>query len=236
MRALYQIFGANRHVIVEVIKTKLVFCAVHDIHKTGVFVVAHAHAIPVFALFFHNKTFHAQGAVLYHAHGEAQEQIHGSQPHGVALGEVGVYGDEMHAAPEQAIQVQSQARGQCFAFARGHFGDLALMQYGRTDQLHVVGYFMPHDLIASPIPGFASLLEAATRFLKDSKCFWVNFIEYIALNILDFGFDFGNGFQLFGAVFISLHRSQFFLELDEMLLSIVSRFGNARAELSCFAF
>ena len=101
--ALYQVFGTNRHVIVEVIKTKLIFCAVHDIHKTGVFVVAWTHAIPIFPLFFHNKTFHAQRSVLNDAYGEAQEQIHGSQPHGVALGEVGVYGDEMHAAPEQAI-------------------------------------------------------------------------------------------------------------------------------------
>ena len=57
---------------------------------------------------------------------------------------------------------------------------------------------MPHDLIASPVPGFLSLIEAATCFLKDGKCLWVNFVEYIALNIFDFGFDLGNGFQLFG--------------------------------------
>ena len=236
MLALYQVFGANRHVIVEVIKTKLVFCAVHDIHKTGFFVVAHAHAIPIFPLFFHNKTFHTQCAILYYAYGEAEEQIYGSQPHGIALGQVGVYSDQMYAAPQQTIQVQSQARGQCLAFACGHFGDLALMQYGRTDQLHVVGYFMPHNLIASPIPGFAPLLEAATRFLKNGKCLWVNFIEYVAFNILDFGFDLGNGFQLFGAVFVSLQRGQFFPELNEMFLSIISGFGNARAKLRCFAF
>ena len=110
------------------------------------------------------------------------------------------------------------------------------MQYGRADQLYVVGYFMPHDLIASSIPGLLPLIEAATCFFKDGKCLWVNFVEHIALNILDFGFDFGNGFQLFGAVFVSLQRGQFFLELNEMFLSIISRFGNARAKFRCFAF
>ena len=95
---------------------------------------------------------------------------------------------------------------------------------------------MPHDLIASSIPGLLPLIEAATRFLKDGKSLWMDFVEHIALNIFDFGFDFGNGFQLFGAVFVSLHRVQFFPELREVLLSLISRFGNARAELRCFAF
>ena len=60
-----------------------------------------------------------------------------AHPLGVALGEVVVDGDDVHAAAGQRIEIDRQRRDQRLALAGLHLGDAAFVQDHAADQLHV---------------------------------------------------------------------------------------------------
>ena len=72
-----------------------------------------------------------------HADREAEELVDAPHPLGVALGEVVVDGDDVHALAGERIEVDRQRGDQRLAFAGLHLGDLALVQHHAADQLHV---------------------------------------------------------------------------------------------------
>ena len=72
-----------------------------------------------------------------HAHAQAQEPVDGAHPARVAPGQVVVHRHHVDALALQRVQVDRQGGHQRFAFARLHFGDLALVQHHAADQLHV---------------------------------------------------------------------------------------------------
>jgi len=65
---------------------------------------------------------------------EVEQPAHGAA---VALSQIIVDGDDVHALAGERVQVSGQGRDQRLAFAGTHFGDLALMQRQAADQLHV---------------------------------------------------------------------------------------------------
>jgi len=71
------------------------------------------------------------------AHRQAEETVDLAHPVRVALREVIVDGDDMYALAGQRIQVRGQRCHQGLAFARTHFGDLALMQRNGSHELHI---------------------------------------------------------------------------------------------------
>ncbi len=58
-------------------------------------------------------------------------------PFRVALGEVVVHRDDVHALAFEGVQVRRQRRHQRLALAGAHLRDLALVQRDAADQLHV---------------------------------------------------------------------------------------------------
>ncbi|EXI66320.1 MAG: hypothetical protein AW08_02676 [Candidatus Accumulibacter adjunctus] len=71
-------------------------------------------------------------------------------PLGIAIGEVIVDGDDVHALAGQRVEVGSQRRDQRLALAGAHLGDLAIVQDHATNQLDIE---MPHA--ESPLAGLA---------------------------------------------------------------------------------
>ncbi len=71
------------------------------------------------------------------ADGEPQELVDGAHPGGVALGEIVVDGDDMHALAGERVEIDGQRGDQRLAFAGLHLGDAAVMQHHAADQLHV---------------------------------------------------------------------------------------------------
>ena len=71
------------------------------------------------------------------ADGEAEEIVDLAHPLGVALGEVVVDGDDVHAAAGERVEIDRQRGDQRLAFAGLHLGDLAFVQDHAADQLHV---------------------------------------------------------------------------------------------------
>ena len=81
-----------------------------------------------------------------HAYRETKEGVKLAHPLRVALGQIVVDGDHVHAASRQRIQVNRQSRHQRLAFTGLHLGDLALVQYRSADQLHVEMTHVEHTL------------------------------------------------------------------------------------------
>ena len=72
------------------------------------------------------------------AHLEAKETVNSTHPLGVALGEVVVHCDDVHALTCQGVEVRRQGGNQGLTFTGAHFGDVAEVQGGPTHHLHVV--------------------------------------------------------------------------------------------------
>ena len=108
------------------------------------------------------------------AHCQAEGVIDLAHPLHVALGEIVVDGDDMNTAAGDGVQRDGKGGGLGFAFARSHFGDLALMQNDTAHQLNVV----------------VALAEGtAGRFAGGRKRFGQKFVERFAFSMSFAEFD-----------------------------------------------
>ena len=119
MAALDHILHPVFHVVAQIIEAELVIGAVGDI------------AVVVFLTLLVVEPVHD------HADGEAEETVDLAHPFGVALGQIVVDGDHVHAAPGHGVEVDRERGDQRLAFAGLHFGNLAFVQDHAADQLHV---------------------------------------------------------------------------------------------------
>ena len=71
------------------------------------------------------------------ADGEAEELVDLPHPFGVALGEIVVDGDDMHALAGERVEIDGQGGDQRLAFAGLHLGDPAFVEHHAADQLDV---------------------------------------------------------------------------------------------------
>ncbi len=117
--ALHAVLRLVDHVVAQVVKTVLVVGAVGDVAGIGGLLLLARHLRQV------------------DAHRQAQEVVQPPHPLGIAVGQVVVHRDHVHPVPRQGIEVHGQRGGQRLAFARAHFGDLAVVQRHAADELHV---------------------------------------------------------------------------------------------------
>ncbi|MBV6418132.1 MAG: hypothetical protein CMLOHMNK_02925 [Steroidobacteraceae bacterium] len=117
--ALYAVLEAEGEVVAQVIEAELVVRAVGDVAGVG------------------RALLRARLRVPDHPDREAEETENRPHPVRVALREVLVDGDDMHALARQRIEVRRQRRDQRLALAGAHLGDLAFVQHEAADQLHV---------------------------------------------------------------------------------------------------
>ncbi len=104
-------------------------------------------------------------AVNDHAGGEAQEAVDLAHPAAIALGEVVVDGDDMHALAGERVQIDGEGGDQRLAFAGLHLGDVALMQHHAADQLHV-----EVTLAEGALGGFADGGESRNEEIVEKSC------------------------------------------------------------------
>ena len=93
---------------------------------------------------------------------EPFEQV--PHPLGVAAGEVVVDRDELAVAAREGVQVQGQGGDEGLALARGHLGDLALVEGDAADELdvemdHLPDLFMLADDLAGPAEASGGVLD-----------------------------------------------------------------------------
>ena len=132
------------HVVAQVVETEFVVGAVGDVGGVGLA------ALLVVEI------------VDDDADAQAEEAVELAHPLRVALGQIVVDRDHVHAASAQRIQINRAGGDQRFAFAGLHFRDLALVQNHAADQLHIE---------------VAHVENAAAGFADHGEGFDQNFIE-----------------------------------------------------------
>ena len=117
--ALDHVLQAVLHVVAQIVEAELVVGAVGDVAVVGLLALLVVEPV-------HDD-----------ADREAEEVVDLSHPFGVALGQVVVDGDDVHAAAGERIEIDRKRGDQRLAFAGLHLGDLAFVQDHAADQLHV---------------------------------------------------------------------------------------------------
>ncbi len=164
MAALHAILDLELHVVAQVVEAELVVGAVGDVGAVGFAALLVAEVVDD------------------DADGEAEELVDLAHPLGVALGEVVVDGDDVHAVAGEGVEVAGERGDEGFAFAGLHFGDLALVQHHAADQLHVE---------------VAHLHGAPAGLAHHGEGLGQNLIERFVLGLLDL-FGVGDAFEARG--------------------------------------
>ena len=116
--ALHQVGRVPGHVVAQVVETELVVRAVGDV----------ALVLPA----PHGGRHLGQD----HADGQPEEPVDAAHVLGVALGQVVVHRDQVHALAGQRVQVGRQHRGERLALTGLHLGDVAEVQRRPAHHLH----------------------------------------------------------------------------------------------------
>src|SRR5271156_687792 len=157
MHALHAIAQVELHVVAQIVETEFVVGAVSHVRGVG------------------GPALHVIKVVDDHAHRQAEEAVELAHPFGIALGQVIIDRNHVHAASAQRIQIYRKRRDQRLAFAGLHLSDLAFMQNHAADQLHVEVAHVEH---------------APSGFADDGKGFLQQFVENAFEHLVALLFDF----------------------------------------------
>ena len=119
MSALHHLRELIFHIVAQIVEAEFVVGAVGDVAGVG------GRAILVRKVVNDDPDAHAE------------EFIDLPHPFGVALGEIVVDRDDMHAFAGERVEIDGERGDQRLAFAGAHLGDPALVQHHAADQLHV---------------------------------------------------------------------------------------------------
>ena len=126
MAALHHAGLVNHHVVTQVVKAKLVVGAVSNIRQVSLAAVLRLYVMD-------NQ-----------ADRQAKKAVNLAHPFAVALGQVIVDGNNMHAFAGQGIQVNGHGGHQGLAFTGLHLGNAGTMKHNAADDLHRVGLQAQH--------------------------------------------------------------------------------------------
>jgi len=126
--ALHQLFGIELHVVAQVVEAEFIVGTVGYVGTIG--------GLALFVV----ETMHDD------TNGKAEEVVQLPHPCGVALGEVVVDGDDVHALAGERIEHHGQRGDQRLAFTGLHLGNLAVMQRHAAHKLDVEVAHVEHAL------------------------------------------------------------------------------------------
>ncbi len=135
--ALHQLLEAEPHVVAQVVEPELVVRAVGDVGPVGLGPRARPERRQPDVGRHELRVVEKRRLVLDDADAQAERLIDGPHPLRVALGQVVVDRDDVHAAAGERVQVRRQGRDERLALARRHLGDRAVVEHHAADQLHV---------------------------------------------------------------------------------------------------
>ena len=119
MAALHEAVERDRHVVAQIVEAELGVRPVRDVGVVRLLARPERHHV----------------LDVGGAHAERLED--GQRPLAVALGEVVVHRDEVHAAAGERVQVERLRRDEGLSLAGLHLGDVALVEDDAAHQLHV---------------------------------------------------------------------------------------------------
>ena len=119
MTTLHARIGIDDHVVTQVVEAEL-----------GIGTIGHVRIVGSLAR-------GGLGAVLDEADAHAKELVDLSHPFAIALGQVIVDGDDVHALAGDGVEIARERRDERLALAGLHLGDLPLVEDHAADELHV---------------------------------------------------------------------------------------------------
>ena len=143
MLALHEVFGRRGHVVAQIVEAVFVVRAEGDVGHVG---LPPGGGIGL--------------RIVDAGHRQSVEFVHRAHPFGVALGQVVVDRHHVHALACQCVEEYGERRHEGLSFARGHLGDLALVEHHAAEELHVVVHHVPFDVVAArePVGGVDGLV------------------------------------------------------------------------------
>ena len=117
--ALHALLGTGDHVVAQVVETELGVGAIGDVCLVGRTLELERHV------------------VLEQTDGHAQVLVDAAHPLGVALCQVIVDGNDMHALAGDSVEVAGQGGDERLALAGLHLGNMTLMKRHGADELYV---------------------------------------------------------------------------------------------------
>ena len=90
--------------------------------------------------------------LVYTVYGKTVEHVEWSHPLRVTLGKIVVDGNDMNTIACEGIQEYGECGYEGLSLTSCHLGDFSLMQYYTAEELHVVVYHVPLEVIASGCP------------------------------------------------------------------------------------
>ena len=85
-------------------------------------------------------------------HGESVEHIEGTHPLGVTLSQIVVDGHHVNTITRQGIEEDGEGSHQRLTFTGSHLGNLTLVQYDTAEELYIVVYHLPFQVVAASRP------------------------------------------------------------------------------------
>ena len=141
---LHARIGIDDHVVTQVVEAEL-----------GIGTIGHVRIVGSLAR-------GGLGAVLDEANAHAKELVDLSHPFAIALGQVIVDGDDVHALAGDGVEIARERRDERLALAGLHLGDLPLVEDHAADELHVE---------------VTQAQRAHRRLAHDGKCLREQFLE-----------------------------------------------------------
>ena len=135
MLTLYEVGRTCRHVVAQVVETKLVVGTEGDVGHVSL------------------ATSVGVGTVLVDTvDRESVEHIEWPHPLGVTLGQIVVHGNHVHTVASEGVEENRQCSDEGLTFTRSHLGNLTLVQHRTTEELYVVVNHFPLQVVAACCP------------------------------------------------------------------------------------
>ena len=158
--ALDHILQPVLHVVAQIVEAEFVVGAVGDVAVVGFLALLIVEPV-------HDD-----------ADGESEEIVDLPHPLGVALGQIVVDGDDMHAATGERVEIDRKRGDQRLAFAGLHLGDLAFVQDHAADQLDV-----EMALAERALGGFAHGGEGRNQKVVERGAFGDLLLEFVGARL-----------------------------------------------------
>ena len=157
VHALHAIAQIELHVVAQIVETEFVVGAVGHVGGVG------------------GAALLVVEVVDDHANTKTEKAVELAHPFRVALGQVIIDGNHVHAASAERVQIHRERGDQRLALAGLHFGDGAFVQNHAADQLHVE---VPH------------VEDAPSSFADHGKRLFEQFVENYLERLAALRFDF----------------------------------------------
>ena len=154
MSSLYEVGGRDGHIVAQIVETKLIVRSEGDVSLIG---TAASLAVGLMLVDTVDR--------------EAVELVERTHPLGVTLGEVVVDGDHMYTIASQGVKEDGQGSDERLTFTRSHLGNLTLMEHGTTEELYIIVYHLPFQVVATSGP--VVMIDSLVAIDGDEVLAWV---------------------------------------------------------------